>query len=444
MLKLTKDDIIITILSIFLAIAVSVPIIFVMDMNQDSKEKLKARNEQLEREITISSKNDKVVEITDKETETLEVTIPKEEKKQENIEPSKPKTTGTGKAFYKNSLTSSERVIYDLICTNVEAFNEEAFSIPPINSDSLVKIYRYVTFDHEEYFYFENISYTSNSSKNATSVRINFNCTKDIKKQRKQQIDSIVDELLAKMSDMSEYDKVKFAHDYIVSSTDYVLGSTDNQNICSVFLGKQSVCAGYSRALQYILRKANVYCIYLTGQAKDSPANVPVGHAWNLVRIDGNYYYIDSTFDDPTHASAQLNINYLGYEYFNMTTDELLINHTIDSDIPPLPIANSIEANYYVKEGLYYNKFDSSTIQSLINKIAENTSGKQRLFSFKFSDSTSYSRAVSELLTNGKQINDVLEKVNNKNDVTNKVVSNSLSYLLNDSKYIISIILSYK
>ena len=57
------------------------------------------------------------------------------------------------------------------------------------------------------------------------------------------------------------------------------------------------------------------------------------GHAWNLVRIDGNYYYCDLTYDDTEDGA--------GYKYFNISTDKLCENHTIDSKYITLPECNS-------------------------------------------------------------------------------------------------------
>ena len=51
---------------------------------------------------------------------------------------------------------------------------------------------------------------------------------------------------------------------------DYDDAAEDNQNICSVFIGKKSVCAGYSKAMQYLMEKQGLFCTYVTGEVTES------------------------------------------------------------------------------------------------------------------------------------------------------------------------------
>jgi transglutaminase/protease-like cytokinesis protein 3 len=83
----------------------------------------------------------------------------------------------------------------------------------------------------------------------------------------------------------------------------------------------------------------DIECDIITGVADGE------SHAWNRVKIDGEYYLIDVTWNDPVTDNPSDRIN---YEYFNVTDEVLSISHTPTRT--QTKIANSTEHNYF-----YYN-----------------------------------------------------------------------------------------
>ena len=64
--------------------------------------------------------------------------------------------------------------------------------------------------------------------------------------------------------------------------------------MAGIFWKKQAVCAGYAGAAQYLLEYLNVPCIYVEGKTAGSTE----GHAWNIITLEGEYYYFDATNGD--------------------------------------------------------------------------------------------------------------------------------------------------
>jgi hypothetical protein len=92
--------------------------------------------------------------------------------------------------------------------------------------------------------------------------------------------------------------------------------------------------------------------------------NVP--HAWNIVSIDGAYYHIDTTFDDPVSDSGDV----LAYSYFNLPDEQISEDHTWDKG--SYPKCDSIGANYFVANKLVANsksEFYDIVKRGLINKL---------------------------------------------------------------------------
>lgn len=98
---------------------------------------------------------------------------------------------------------------------------------------------------------------------------------------------------------MSEEEKVKAIHDYLIYNANYVNNgdykSAENwaYGACGVLIHKEGVCQSYAIAFYMMATAAGLDCQYVTGTADGG------GHAWNQVKVDGTWYYIDCTWDDP-------------------------------------------------------------------------------------------------------------------------------------------------
>ena len=151
-----------------------------------------------------------------------------------------------------------------------------------------------------------------------------------------------------------DYTKIKYTYEYIIKNTEYDVDSVQNQNILSVFVYGRSVCQGYAKAFQYLSEELGIQSTLVVGYVGANE-----GHAWNMVKCNGQYYYIDCTWGDSSYLenSMSLSTGGINYDYLNITTSELELTHVIDN-FTPLPPCNSVTDNYYVKEGLYFEGID--------------------------------------------------------------------------------------
>ncbi len=212
----------------------------------------------------------------------------------------------------------------------------------------------------------------------------------------RQNLEAAADACVAGIpSTAGDYEKIKYVYEYLIDTVEYRAGSADSQNIQSALLYHTSVCAGYAKSFQYILHRLGLFCTYITGKTRDGG-----DHGWNMVRIDGEYYYVDVTWGDPVFVGqieGESGGNVTNYNYLCCTEYELFRTH-IPGDSISLPACTSDKYNYYKLNGFYYEYFDYDTIRSaLMNSVWNGESS----IVMKFGSSEALETARYELFEDG-------------------------------------------
>ncbi len=109
---------------------------------------------------------------------------------------------------------------------------------------------------------------------------------------RYEQMVPVVDSIVAGVEeDMSDLDKIIYLHDTIVDMTDYqVLDSKTIYTASGVFVENKAVCAGYAKALNVLLQRVGIETSYVSSES--------LNHGWSYVKLDGQWYHVDPTWDD--------------------------------------------------------------------------------------------------------------------------------------------------
>lgn len=159
--------------------------------------------------------------------------------------------------------------------------------------------------------------------------------------QAQKLYESVVDILDKTVSDtMSDYEKELAIHDYIVQSCKY--GYTDYSKeyayrAYGCLVQKMAVCNGYAEAMALLLSCVGIDNDIVTGTGNDEL------HAWNIVKINGEWYHVDSTWDDPLPDRG----SFVGHAYFNVTDAVMDDAHTWNQNDTETCVATA--DNYFVK-----------------------------------------------------------------------------------------------
>ena len=132
-------------------------------------------------------------------------------------------------------------------------------------------------------------------------VNIVFICQYYATDEQNTELCKQVDEVLSSLDitdNSSEYEVICAIYDYICSSVTYDYENLDNDDYklkytaYAAMVNKTAVCNGYAMLASRMLTQAGISCCFVTGtNLKGCP------HAWNIVGIDGVYYYVDTTWD---------------------------------------------------------------------------------------------------------------------------------------------------
>jgi|GEM_PF-1184091 len=164
-----------------------------------------------------------------------------------------------------------------------------------IGAEDLVGIYGDILNSSPEFFYLENsVSYMYHSStpeKPVTKVKFRYKIEGDELAAAKTVYEQELYYIVSLFEDVpTDTEKALAVHDYIISSFTYDKEQA-NFDVYSLFRDRRGVCQAYSLAYVAVLRELGMEAVMVTSDE--------MNHAWNLVKVDGNWYHTDLSFDDP-------------------------------------------------------------------------------------------------------------------------------------------------
>nr|WP_302465841.1 transglutaminase domain-containing protein [uncultured Blautia sp.] len=302
--------------------------------------------------------------------------------------------------YYFKQLTEEEQRVYRELLKGIRA-REKEFYLTISDDDSIDRSYHAVLKDHPEIFWVHNrekIYKTTYSDSDYCVFTPGYTYT-----------DSEIDEIQTAMEqsfqevralipeDAGDYEKVRIVYTYVIDYTQYQTGE-DDQSIAGVFWKKSAVCAGYAGAVQYLLERLDIPCIYVDGSTKGSTE----GHAWDIVKIGQEYYYVDATNGDQPDFlngdAAQLEEHKtIIYDYLCPFPEEYEKTYTPSEELT-VPACTAKNLDFYVLNQGYFEDYSWQDIYDYCKMRLDNGAAVVR---FKFGGQEAFSEACQELLDDG-------------------------------------------
>lgn len=327
-------------------------------------------------------------------------------------------------------LNELQKTIYNEVYQGIQEYKDDISLSRNITEEDLSIIYDAIigTADFEMVCPTRKYDYKYDSlTGNVYNVDPNYEVSLEVKDTMLESVDTTANSIIAQTVGLDEFQTVRFFHDYIIKHCSYDDSGENYGNAYGALIEGKAVCEGYARAFKYLCDKVGIPCELVNGYAD-------VEHMWNLVRINGDWYQVDLTWDDPKNHDG----DYISYTYFNITTNEILKDHTIN-DTLELPDAIATDYNYFNYYDLNVSSLDEFK-EKLYQEVCYALENSRQYVYFKATDEQVY----SDIMYNISAENDLYDIIGNAIDYVGASVEiSNIHYSYDNVFFTFSIDLNY-
>lgn len=271
-----------------------------------------------------------------------------------------------------------------------------------------------------------------------------------------KQLDQKVDAATSAMPlGLSEIDRELYLFQYLAKNCVYDYDAkTDNGewkpfSAYGALVEGKAVCEGYSRAMQLLSSYAGLESALITGQSDG------VNHMWNLMKINGDWYHLDTTWCDsdvPVYNFFNLNDTVITQTRSIFPSASTLTANQIDGSDGAasqcnlsIPSCTATDQNYYKAKGIPIGTLDGTQDSGIITAISAAAKAKSDSISFYVTDSADFDQILSGLVSGAPyKIVSYINAVNSESGMTNQIDLSKIKYISDPANRGIAIYLSYK
>lgn len=227
--------------------------------------------------------------------------------------------------YYYMCFNENQKIAYRTIYSAIVSFLPSV-NIGNVKETELNKIIDGILLDNPHLFYLDFRGYTYYKYQSEISLSFTYLCTKREMENIKGEIEKSVKKFLATADfhNMSDYQKEICIHDFLCKNIQYDDLCQENVNVWShtilgVFLKNKAVCDGIAKAFKYLCNALGIKCIVVKGRVTDQNEE---NHAWNIVKVAGQAYQIDVTWDLNRYDGK-----FCVYQYFNLPDKMMFLDH---------------------------------------------------------------------------------------------------------------------
>lgn len=338
---------------------------------------------------------------------------------------------GSPYKFYFEELSDVEKRAYNAVLEEIYDMPEK-IAVPKITGEELDRVFSALLFDNPDLFFLGrkcavetkmwhtwfSVDYIIDKSELAEmTAKLEKEC-----EAFEKELTNPADEWLTELQ----------VHDYIIEKCEYLdpnEGLIYSSSYGAVVDGN-AACEGYSKAAKLLLDRAGIENAIVSGTADNGEGSG--AHMWNIVKVNGDFYHLDCTWDDPVSDNdAEL----VMYAYFNLSDEMISKTH---GDFSHDFGCNSDKENYYIKTNTFFESYSRSSESRLADIIAAALDEGRYQIQLRFANGTAYGKAVSELIES-ERIYDVLVETGKRTDAAFR--SDSIGYYENAAQNVLTIVI---
>lgn len=269
--------------------------------------------------------------------------------------------------YYRSTLDPMKQQVYDLLRAGMLKGERKIEMTVPVNAADIFDIYKKIIYDSPEMVWAETngVLYWYNDQQLVTFLEPGYNDLVNDIEGTTAKLEAAVAEAIADMWSLpTQAEKAKYAHDYLTHHIEYTYDAPYDQTAYSAIVNGKTVCAGYTHAFQYMMQKMGIPCSYILGFVEGGY------HAWNLLKLDGEHYVMDVTWDDPLGSPSE---DYY-YDYFNLNEQKMSADHVRAEVSQSLPVAEGTLCSY---ENAFASNAYGTDFAAIVGVMPEKIQGEQ-------------------------------------------------------------------
>ena len=228
---------------------------------------------------------------------------------------------------------------------------QDSFAVPMLSRKELSDIYFMIRMDCPAIFYSVTFSYRHYVDSTAVEMIPQYLFAKNKIKEHCQAMESRVKKLAHQAANLDEKGKELFIHDFLVKNVKYdKLKKEYSHEIIGALGNGVAVCEGIAKAVKILCDELNIWCIIALSEANPDKG-IKYRHAWNVIRINGQYYHLDVTFDNTLSKDDTVR-----YDYVNLSDKQIFRDH--EPVIWKVPACSDSDHFYYKEKKISWTTMD--------------------------------------------------------------------------------------
>ena len=262
--------------------------------------------------------------------------------------------------YYYNHMDKQKQAAYHGILQGITSLADE-FQIPALDGEDLYNVFFQLRLDHPEIFWVTGYKYRYYKDSPNIIFIPEYLFDKGKIKEHQKAMKSRVEKLVRPAQSLSEWEKEKYVHDFICQNVHYdKLKKAYSHEIIGPLGQGVGVCEGIAKAVKVLLDALGVWCV-IAICGNNPEKGIKYRHTWNIVRIGGAYYHLDTTFDNTLGKSDK--VEDIRYDYFNLDDGHIFKDH--EPLIAAAPHCTDHDHFYYKEKKLSFTKTEDVYKRSL-------------------------------------------------------------------------------
>ena len=250
--------------------------------------------------------------------------------------------------YYYRQMSRDEQEAYRNMLSGFQDISPE-FPVRRLENRELSDVFFRLRLDHPEIFFAEGFHYRFTQDSQYVRMCPEYMFEKKKIREHQKALEGRVNRLVRQAGNMTLEEKERFVHDFICENVTYdKLKKQYSHEIIGPLQQGVGVCEGIAKTVKLLCGCLGIECVIAVSEAAPD-RGIRYRHAWNVLKMGGNWYHLDATFDNSLGRYGTKR-----FDYFNLDDKRIFKDH--QKLVYPVPACTDYDRFYYKEQRLSLTK----------------------------------------------------------------------------------------